>query len=131
MSCCFYREAAQFFLNHIQMCIRDSYYPLDSIKEGADEPVATDTCCDGVYVLQNRRIFDTDDIARSLGLDAVSYTHLSLENQPHTLYIILGITPVAERIQVTEIELVLLALLDAGLSLIHICQSPSWMSLAR
>ena len=41
---------------------------------------------------------------------------LSLENQPHTLYIILGITPVAERIQVTEIELVLLALLDAGCS---------------
>ena len=30
---------------------------------------ATDTCCDGVYVLQNRRVFDADDIARSLGLD--------------------------------------------------------------
>ena len=38
---------------------------------------------------------------------------LSLENQPHALYIIFGITPVAEWIQVTQIELALLTLLDA------------------
>ena len=24
--------------------VRENYYPLDSIKEGADEPVANDTC---------------------------------------------------------------------------------------
>ena len=41
---------------------------------------------------------------------------LCLENQPHALYVILRITPVAERIQVTEIELALLALLDTGCS---------------
>ena len=37
-----------------------------------------------------------------------------LKDEPHTLYIILGITPVAQRVEVTKIELVLLALLDAG-----------------
>ena len=39
---------------------------------------------------------------------------LSLKDEPHTLHIVLGIAPVAERIQVAEIEFVLLTLLDAG-----------------
>ena len=41
---------------------------------------------------------------------------LCLEDEPHTLYIVLCITPVAQRIQVAEIEFLLLTLFDAGCS---------------
>ena len=37
-----------------------------------------------------------------------------LEDEPHTLHIVLGIPPVAEGVEVAEIEAVLLALGDAG-----------------
>ena len=37
-----------------------------------------------------------------------------LEYEPHTLHIVLGITPVAEGVEVAEVEAVLLALGDAG-----------------
>jgi hypothetical protein len=40
----------------------------------------------------------------------------SLEDKPHTLYIVLRITPVTQRIQVAEIEFLLLTLFDAGCS---------------
>ena len=39
-----------------------------------------------------------------------------LEDKPHTLYIVLCITPVTQRIQVAEIEFLLLTLFDAGCS---------------
>ena len=41
---------------------------------------------------------------------------LVLQNHPHTLYIVLGITPVTERVEVTEVEAVLLALGDTSSS---------------
>ena len=39
-----------------------------------------------------------------------------LQNQPHTFHVILGIPPVAQRVQVTQVQLLLLALCDAGRS---------------
>ncbi len=39
-----------------------------------------------------------------------------LQNEPHTLYIVLGVAPVAAAGEVAEVELVLLALFDAGSS---------------
>jgi len=39
---------------------------------------------------------------------------LVLQNQPHALHIILGISPVAQRRKVPQVELVLLALGDTG-----------------
>ena len=39
---------------------------------------------------------------------------LLLEDEPHTFHIVLGIAPVAEGVEVAEVELVLVALLDAG-----------------
>ena len=38
---------------------------------------------------------------------------LLLEDEPHALHVVLGIAPVAEGVEVTEVELVLIALLDA------------------
>ena len=38
---------------------------------------------------------------------------LLLENEPHALHVVLCITPVAERIQISQVQLVLLALSDA------------------
>ncbi len=37
-----------------------------------------------------------------------------LQNQPHALHIVLGIAPVAQAGQVAQVELILLALRDAG-----------------
>ena len=39
---------------------------------------------------------------------------LLLQDEPHALHVILGIAPVAEGVEVAEIELVMVALLDAG-----------------
>ena len=38
---------------------------------------------------------------------------LSLKDEPHTLHVVLGVAPVTERVKIAEIQLVLLALLDA------------------
>ena len=37
-------ETLRLFLQKKLFHVREKYYPLDSIKEGADEPVANDTC---------------------------------------------------------------------------------------
>ena len=37
-------ETLRLFLQKKLFHVRENYYPLDSIKEGADEPVANDTC---------------------------------------------------------------------------------------
>ena len=37
-------ETLRLFLRKKIFHVRENYYPLDSIKEGADEPVANDTC---------------------------------------------------------------------------------------
>ena len=37
-------ETLRLFLQKKLFHVREKYYPLDSIKEGADEPVADDTC---------------------------------------------------------------------------------------
>ena len=39
-----------------------------------------------------------------------------LENEPHALYIVLGIAPVAEAVHIAQVEAVLQALADAGSS---------------
>ena len=37
-------ETLRLFLQKKLFHVRENYYPLDSIKEGTDEPVANDTC---------------------------------------------------------------------------------------
>ena len=41
---------------------------------------------------------------------------LSLKDEPHTLHVVLSVAPVTERVKIAEIQLVLLALLDASCS---------------
>lgn len=39
--------------------------------------------------------------------------HIVLEDEPHVLYIILGILPVTERVEITKVEAILLTLYNA------------------
>ena len=53
-----------------------------------------------------------DGVVLTCGDDEV-FRLLLLQDEPHALHVVLGIAPVAERVEVAEIELVLIALLDA------------------
>ena len=53
-----------------------------------------------------------DGVILTRGDDEV-FRFFLLQDEPHALHVVLGIAPVAEGVEVAEIELVLIALLDA------------------
>ena len=54
-----------------------------------------------------------DGVLHSGGNDEVLGT-VVLQDEPHALYIVLGIAPVAEAVHIAQVEAVLQALADAG-----------------
>ena len=55
----------------------------------------------------------TDGVLYACGNDEVVRFRL-LEDKPHALHVVLGISPVAQRAEIAEIEFLLLTLSDAG-----------------